>query len=580
MDVRPTDVRSGSILVALLLGSSLLLFGLADLSPEAQAQSGLSVTVAPQTITSGQTATLTAVVSGASGTSMFQWYDNIGCSGTPVQSGSSDTFTTPQLTSTTSYCVVVISGGGTASAPVTVTVSPETSSGSSSIPSGTQGFFLSCPDDVTAQNPSSQSLQCQTLKGPYGTALWIAPTYPGNFSVGSGATANIDAFGSGNVSLSVTLKDNSTGKTLASGSSTTPFRLSGTSCGNASVLSFPIQTDKGNNVTFGDGIDLTIGANFTAPTGQMTTCTGGDKPSDILVTAEILVSMVTHGGSGMSDECWEELVAAVVIIIIGAILVTAFWWKPRRDQKKKEAGPGSGITLSDDGFPPAGGGPGSGAVEGTPAPPPPAQATDSGIIVSDAELPATSGGDPCAKAVADLQAAIDEYNSADDALDAALATGQGETPLVQGLRGQVNAAGVKRGNAIDAYQLCRQGYFSGVDAPPPVPTGPQSPRDAALPLTSGKTSSASGAVRSATTDGGTSADPCAGFRKDYETARDEAERLGALFDSAMPTATSTPSMVDRDRLNRLGNDYGEAVIKKEKAFKLYNDCLHPPRSGG
>lgn len=138
MDWRATNAR----LALLLLCSSLLVLAVAGVAPVALAQNGLSVTVAPQKINSGQTATLTAVVTGASATYTLLWYDNSGCSGTAVHSGTSNTFTTPPLTSTTTYCVIVSSAGGTASTTVIVTVNQVTSATSTTTSSSSNFPYL------------------------------------------------------------------------------------------------------------------------------------------------------------------------------------------------------------------------------------------------------------------------------------------------------------------------------------------------------------------------------------------------------------------------------------------------------
>jgi len=80
-----------------------------------------SVSVSPVTIDYGQTANLTAVVSGGSGGYAYAWYQGAACSG-PVL-GTSASYTTPAPTSTTGYCIQVTDSlGGTALTTVTPTV--------------------------------------------------------------------------------------------------------------------------------------------------------------------------------------------------------------------------------------------------------------------------------------------------------------------------------------------------------------------------------------------------------------------------------------------------------------------------
>jgi hypothetical protein len=83
----------------------------------------LSVSVPGVTIYSGQTATLTASASGGSGSyPIYAWYLG-GCTGTPLQTGTSSSYTTAVLTITTTYCVKVTDSlGSTATTTVPVTV--------------------------------------------------------------------------------------------------------------------------------------------------------------------------------------------------------------------------------------------------------------------------------------------------------------------------------------------------------------------------------------------------------------------------------------------------------------------------
>jgi hypothetical protein len=79
-----------------------------------------------QTDQPGQTSVLTATASGGSGTyTTYAFYSGASCTGSPLQSGSSATYTTGRQTSTATYCVEVTDSlGGTATTTVVVTVNP------------------------------------------------------------------------------------------------------------------------------------------------------------------------------------------------------------------------------------------------------------------------------------------------------------------------------------------------------------------------------------------------------------------------------------------------------------------------
>jgi hypothetical protein len=86
----------------------------------------VSVSANPSTIDNGQISTLMATASGGSGSySTFAFYRGSSCTGTALQTGSSNTYTTSALTSSTTFCVEVTDSiGDTAMNTVTVTVNP------------------------------------------------------------------------------------------------------------------------------------------------------------------------------------------------------------------------------------------------------------------------------------------------------------------------------------------------------------------------------------------------------------------------------------------------------------------------
>jgi hypothetical protein len=115
-----------------------------------------------QTITSGQTATLTVVASGA-GPLNYQWYQGAASVTTTPVGTNSSSFTTPALTVTTSYWVRVSNTGGFAdSATATITVAastPPTGTGSAVLAIVPAGGTTQLTVNVTpGTNPDSTNI--------------------------------------------------------------------------------------------------------------------------------------------------------------------------------------------------------------------------------------------------------------------------------------------------------------------------------------------------------------------------------------------------------------------------------------
>lgn len=90
---------------------------------------GVSVSPSPATVDSGQTLTLTAVATGASGPVSYQWYSGVSTpcnSNSAISGANTSTLTTPPISAPSSYCVVAMdSSGVAASSPLdSVAVNP------------------------------------------------------------------------------------------------------------------------------------------------------------------------------------------------------------------------------------------------------------------------------------------------------------------------------------------------------------------------------------------------------------------------------------------------------------------------
>ena len=134
-----------------------------------------------QTIGSGQTAALSVA---ASGTSPFtyQWYAGAsGSTASPIGGATSSAYTTPALTSTSSYWVRVSNAAGSAnSATATVTVTP---------PAGVAPSITTQPQSQTVSSGQSASLSVAASGTAPFTYQWFVGSSGVTSSPVSGATA-------------------------------------------------------------------------------------------------------------------------------------------------------------------------------------------------------------------------------------------------------------------------------------------------------------------------------------------------------------------------------------------------------
>jgi hypothetical protein len=164
--VGPVSITGGSIAVAPTSTTTYTITAFSSVGLTATASVTVSVVTTPpvigtqpasQTIVSGSTATLTVMASGG-GTLSYAWYQ--GTSGTTTTSVGTNaaSFTTPSLTSTTSYWVRVTNSAGsvdsstatvTVTAPVPVISSPDTATGTVGTPFSYQIVASSNPTSYT-----------------------------------------------------------------------------------------------------------------------------------------------------------------------------------------------------------------------------------------------------------------------------------------------------------------------------------------------------------------------------------------------------------------------------------------------
>jgi hypothetical protein len=146
------------------------------------------------TINSGGTATLTVAASGTSPT--FQWYRGIsGTTTDPVSGATSANFTTPALTSTTTYWARATNGAGTSdSNAATVTINPPEPEGAGPFKVGEAviidlGSLTNAGETLKLVGKLPKGLKLNLATGQItGTVTGLAGTYPIKFDVLQGKT--------------------------------------------------------------------------------------------------------------------------------------------------------------------------------------------------------------------------------------------------------------------------------------------------------------------------------------------------------------------------------------------------------
>jgi trimeric autotransporter adhesin len=284
----------------------------------------LTVSVPPQTIDTGQTATLTASPSGGSGTySSYAWYLT-SCTGGVL--GTSASYTTAALTSTASYCVLVTdSVGGNATTTATVTVN-------SALVAAVFGVSPTTVDSgqtVTFSNPSSSfsggtaPYKCQVLGEAPGASSFSAFSTP--FTCAPGPLSGRETVsGTGVWSFELQITD----------SSSTPVSVTSNAVmvtvNPALTVSVPPQTiDTGQTATLTASPSGGSGT-YSSYAWYLTTCTGTVLGTLASYTTAPLASMASYCALA-TDSIGGTAQATVTVTVNTALTAPAISASPMVD---------------------------------------------------------------------------------------------------------------------------------------------------------------------------------------------------------------------------------------------------------
>lgn len=291
-----------------------------------QTISNFTITASDVTICSGNSATLTAALNGAvPGGTMIMWYTTQ-TGGTAVDTGA--TFTTPVLTTTTTYYAGFCPG--TYRIPVVVTVTPGLSitvnspticSGQTAnlTANGGTSYTWSAGATSTGTNTADASPTSTTTytvtgttSGCTGTAISTVTVTPGptitvnSPTICSGQTANLTANGGTSYTWSAGATSTGTNTADASPTSTTTYTVTGTTSGctgtaisTVTVTSGPTITVNSPSICEGETANLTANGGTTYSWSAGATSTGSNT-ADVspIITTTFTVTGTTSGCSG------------------------------------------------------------------------------------------------------------------------------------------------------------------------------------------------------------------------------------------------------------------------------------------
>ncbi len=311
--------------------------------------SGQSITsytfsIAGTTICSGNTATLNVTTSGTvPGGLTFNWYTSP-TGGSPVGTGTS--FTTPVLSTTTSYYVEPCPGTYREIVTVTVTPGPSITVNSPTICNGqtanltanggttyswTAGVTVTGTNTGDASPSSTTSYTVTgTTAGCSGTAVSTVTVTPGptitvnSPTICNGQTANLTAGGGTSYTWSAGATSTGTNTASASPTSNTTYTVTGTvgTCSNtaiATVTVTPLPTITVNSPTICNGQT----ANLTAGGGTSYTWSAGATSTGTNTADASPSSNTTYTVTGTVGSCSNTAIATVTVTPLPTITVNS-----------------------------------------------------------------------------------------------------------------------------------------------------------------------------------------------------------------------------------------------------------------
>ncbi len=236
-----------------------------------------------------------------------------------------------------------------AGSPLTPFMSIKTASASSPV----ETLYSWCPKGDLYPTAAPGIAYCNGFSSPGGREQFVG-TYSGTLTMGPLIVVNIFLVGVGNVTLvTISLKDTTTGQTLATGSYNQRTAVAASDCARAVQVTFTAQAHEGEKVSSGDGLNFTEAFTLQSPrptiTSRAATCSSPDQTGGFLNASGTTPGTTTGSASTNSTGVSSSSTGApsplgstttqVVVLVGGAIglgVVLTYYWDKRRKGKSPE----------------------------------------------------------------------------------------------------------------------------------------------------------------------------------------------------------------------------------------------------